>query len=289
MARLSFAQLEALVAVAEHTSVTTAADVLGISQPSLSRRLQGLEDALGIALLRPVGRGIQLTSAGAEAAATARRALAEASVIEALSESVRTLAAGCLRLTGLPSLVSSFASEVIAPFHLAHPGVNVSMTTEEDASAVVEALRAGRADLALSVPEGAPSDLVAIELPAQRFTVVAHRDLAAHTLPELLKTATLVTLPTDTSMRTMAEQVYRRHHASPAQVLQTTQRDSLVRLALDVHGITIVPEAFEKLAVALGGRCLSLEEQPTRRVGILHTADAVKNPALSLVLEFLPA
>ena len=285
MPRPSIGQLDALVAVAEHHSVTAAADELGISQPSLTRRLQALEEALGVAVLRPAGRGVELTPAGAAAAAAARRALSEVSVIDALSESVRTLASGSLRLTGLPSLVSTLAPALIAPFHRAHPGVKISMTTEEDAAAVVESLRAGRADLALSVVDGIPSDLVSIPLPSQRFIAVAHADTSGRSLAEVLATATLVTLPTGTSMRAMAERVYRGLDAAPAHVLTTTQRDSLVGLALAVRGVAIVPDVFRELAEALGGRCIALGNQPTRPVGIVHTADALRNPALVGLLE----
>lgn len=286
MSRFSIGQLDALVAVADHASVTAAADELGISQPSLTRRIQGLEEVLGVALLRPSGRGISLTTAGEEAAAAARRALSEISVIETLSESVRTLASGSLRLTGLPSLVSSLAPEIVGPFHLAHPGVDISMSTEEDPASVVEALRSGRADLALCVLDGVPGDVVSVALPPQRFIVVAHDEAVDGTLRELLRCATLVTLPTGTSMRVMTEQVYRRLGVTPAHVLTTTQRDSLVRLALAVRGVTVVPEAFGELARALGGRCIELEDQPTRRVGVLHTVESLRNPALEVVLDF---
>jgi len=289
MPRPSIGQLEALVAVADHRSVTAAADELGLSQPSLTRRLQALEETLCIALLRPAGRGVELTPAGLEAVAAARRALTEVSVIDALSESVRTLATGSLRLTGLPSLVSTIAPTFVAPFHREHPGVSISMTTEEDAASVVEALRTGRADLALCVLDSVPSDLVSIELSSQRFIAVVHRDMAHRGLSELLNSATLVTLPTGTSMRTMAEQVYRDLGSSPARVLTTTQRDSLVALALDVRGITIVPDAFTGLAAALGGRCIELGSQRSRPVGVLHTEDALRNPALRTLLDLARA
>ncbi len=289
MSRLSLGQLEALVAVADHASVTAAADELGVSQPSLSRRLRGLEEALGVAILRPAGRGVALTPAGAEAVAAARRALAEVAVVDALSESVRTLAAGSLRITGLPSLVSSLAPDFVAPFHREHPGVAISMATEEDTASVVEALRSGRADLALCVLEGVPSDLRSIELPPQRFVAVAHADAVDSDLDALLRTSTLVTLPAGTSMRSMADQVYRRRGVAPPRVMTTTQRDSLVRLALSVGGITIVPDVFGSLAHALGGGCLELDDQPTRPVGVLHTVEARRNPALDAALAFLRA
>lgn len=287
MSRLSLGQIEALVAVSDHVSVTAAADELGVSQPSLTRRLQTLEQALGVALLRPSGRGVELTEAGAVAASAARRALTEVSVIDALAESVRTLAAGSLRLTGLPSLVSSLAPDIIGPFHLAHPGVTVSMSTEEDPVAVVASLRESRADLALCALDGVPGDLVALELPSQRFIVVVPDAEGDLPLREVLAGSTLVTLPTGTSMRATTEEVCRRVGARPTRVMTTTQRDGLVRLALAVGGVTVVPDAFADLAVALGGRCIALDDQPARPIGLLHTVDALRNPAVEALLQSL--
>lgn len=287
MSRPSLGQMEALVAVSDHASVTAAADELGVSQPSLTRRLQGLEQALGVALLRPSGRGVELTEAGALAASAARRALTEVSVIDALAESVRTLTAGSLRLTGLPSLISSLAPDLVGPFHLAHPGVTLSLATEEDPAAVVASLREARADLALCALDGVPSDLVAVELPSQRFIAVAPDAVGDRPLRELLADSTLVTLPTGTSMRATTEEVCRRLGARPARVVTTTQRDGLVRLALAVGGVTVVPDAFAELAVALGGRCIALDDQPARPIGLLHTADALRNPAVAGLLQTL--
>ncbi|WP_144875273.1 LysR family transcriptional regulator [Microbacterium sp. 1.5R] len=287
MSRLSLGQMDALVAVSDHASVTAAADELGISQPSLTRRLQGLEQALGVALLRPSGRGIELTQAGVQAAAAARRALTEVSVIDALAESVRSLAAGSLRLTGLPSLVSSLAPALVGPFHLAHPGVTISMTTEEDPAAVVASLREGRADLAICALDGVPGDLVGIELPSQRFIAVTPGGDDDRPLRDVLTDSTLVTLPAGTSMRATTEEVCRRLGARPARVLTTTQRDGLVRLALAVGGVTVVPDAFAELAVALGGRCIALDDQPARPIGLLHTVDALRNPAVEGLLQDL--
>ncbi|MFJ4176159.1 LysR family transcriptional regulator [Microbacterium sp. NPDC089696] len=287
MSRLSLGQIEALVAVSDHVSVTAAADELGVSQPSLSRRLQTLEHTLGVTLLRPSGRGVELTPAGALAASAARRALTEVSVIDALAESVRTLAAGSLRLTGLPSLVSSLGHDIIGPFHLAHPGVTVSMSTEEDPCAVVASLREGRADLALCALDGVPGDLVALELPSQRFIAVVPDAEVDLSLREVLAGSTLVTLPTGTSMRATTEEVCRRVGARPARVMTTTQRDGLVRLALAVGGVTVVPDAFADLAVALGGRCIALDDQPARPIGLLHTVDALRNPAVEALVQSL--
>ncbi|MBB6487111.1 LysR family transcriptional regulator [Rhizobium lusitanum] len=52
-------------AVAEDGHVTRAAERLHVSQSALTQQIKALEDELGTALLRRVGRGIELTEAGA--------------------------------------------------------------------------------------------------------------------------------------------------------------------------------------------------------------------------------
>ncbi|WP_194723229.1 LysR family transcriptional regulator [Noviherbaspirillum malthae] len=60
----SFKQLEALLLVARHESVSRAAEALHVTQPAVSLQLRMLEEAAGTPLTRKVGRGIQLTAAG---------------------------------------------------------------------------------------------------------------------------------------------------------------------------------------------------------------------------------
>ena len=70
-------QLRALVAIDDERSFTAAADVLGLSQASVSRALAGLEHELGTALMHRTTRRVEPTEAGVAVAATARRVLAE--------------------------------------------------------------------------------------------------------------------------------------------------------------------------------------------------------------------
>jgi DNA-binding transcriptional LysR family regulator len=64
MHHASFRQLEALLHVARHESVSRAAEVLHLTQPAVSLQIKMLEEAAGTPLTRKVGRGIQLTAAG---------------------------------------------------------------------------------------------------------------------------------------------------------------------------------------------------------------------------------
>ena len=66
-----------LVAVAEHHSFTRAADVLHVSQLTLSQQIRLLEEALDVQLLDRSGRNVRLTDAGSVYLHHARRALGE--------------------------------------------------------------------------------------------------------------------------------------------------------------------------------------------------------------------
>ena len=66
----------------------------GVSQPSVSAAVSGLETALGVQLVSRSSRKVALTPAGAEAAASARRALAEVDSMAELGTGRRRWADG---------------------------------------------------------------------------------------------------------------------------------------------------------------------------------------------------
>lgn len=70
-------QLRALVAIDDERSFTAAADVLGMSQATVSRSLAALEHVLGTTLMHRTTRRVEPTEAGTAFAGTARRVLAE--------------------------------------------------------------------------------------------------------------------------------------------------------------------------------------------------------------------
>jgi DNA-binding transcriptional LysR family regulator len=64
MYHASFRQLQSLVLVARHESVSRAANAMHVTQPAVSLQLRTLEQLAGVPLVRKVGRNIQLTAAG---------------------------------------------------------------------------------------------------------------------------------------------------------------------------------------------------------------------------------
>jgi DNA-binding transcriptional LysR family regulator len=59
-------QARAFLVTAEEGSLSAAARALGLTQPTLSRQVAGLEDALGVTLFERTARALLLTQAGTE-------------------------------------------------------------------------------------------------------------------------------------------------------------------------------------------------------------------------------
>lgn len=290
----SLPQLEALIAVVDEGSYTGAAQALQISQPSLSRRIRTLEDTLGIQLFVPVGRQMALTEAGRFAVGSARRVLDELQALAASVASDRALMTGSLRITGLPSLLATRVPDYVGVFHRAHPGVQINVFATDDTDQLVEAVRVGRADVAIGVHEWIPQDIAVVSLPAQEFVAVLPsngemgdqvRDLDRAELAE----RTLVTLPRSTSIRAITESVYSSYHVRPPHIITSSQRDSLIRLALAAGAVTIVPSDLADAEIMREGRIARLPASGHRPIGALYRRDRLRTSALDSFIAVLDA
>jgi DNA-binding transcriptional LysR family regulator len=61
---MNTADLAAFIEVARFESFSLAAEKLHLTQPAVSKRVQNLEETLGVNLFDRVGRRVQLTEAG---------------------------------------------------------------------------------------------------------------------------------------------------------------------------------------------------------------------------------
>lgn len=294
-------QLEAIVAVVDYGSYAAAADVLRISQPSLTRRIQRCEAELGLALFVRVGRRMQVTDAGRSVLGPARRMLREAGGLRALVAAQHELTTGTLRIGALPSLVATHVPELVARFHTAHPDVRIEVTGAADSAELLEALELGRIEIGVADVDAAGPGIDVRLLEEQAFAVVlpgiaaaddpdadgANRDGAepAVVTADELRAHSLVTLPRGTSMRTVTDEAYARLGVTPPRVIVTTQRDALTRFATAGVGLTVVPERLADWAAVHGARIRRFPSPVTRSIGLLVRRDAVDAPATSAFLR----
>ena len=127
---LRLRQLEALMAVATHGSMTAAASDLGISQPAVSRLLSDLAKELGFALFDRREGQLVPSQEVRFLQTDIRRVLELMRQISDVSREVTKRKAGHIRIACLPGFATSHLPGVIAEFLKTRPGV--SMTIEPD-------------------------------------------------------------------------------------------------------------------------------------------------------------
>ncbi|MGI5129287.1 LysR family transcriptional regulator [Pseudonocardia sp. CA-107938] len=156
---LDTVRLRVLAAVAEHGSITRAAEQLHYSQPAVSHHLARLEAETGVRLVQRAGRGIRLT---AEGELLARRATEIVGRLAAADEELAALVGlrtGRVRVGGFQSAFSTLIPQAAARLLAASPQIELQMT-DLHPDLALQMLRDGKLDCAVifryddEVPEG---------------------------------------------------------------------------------------------------------------------------------------
>lgn len=120
-------QIREFVQIAESGSISRAARVLGVGQPTLSRRLAALEGQVGSALLRRDTHTMSLTEAGRTLLADARELLALADRMGVRLQRERGGLTGHLRLVSVVDVGQWVVSRVLSRFQSLHPQVTAEL------------------------------------------------------------------------------------------------------------------------------------------------------------------
>ncbi|QWD89452.1 LysR family transcriptional regulator [Polynucleobacter sp. MWH-CaK5] len=119
-------QIQTFIEVAKEKSISKAAENLFVTQPAISMQIKQLEDAFGLPLLEPIGRNIQLTSAGLEFLERAQAAISELKDLEAVMASHLNLGQGHISL-GIVSTTKYFVPMLLVEFRKMLPGIKVTL------------------------------------------------------------------------------------------------------------------------------------------------------------------
>jgi DNA-binding transcriptional LysR family regulator len=143
-------QLTYFVAVAEHGSVSHAAQSLSISQSAVTEAVKDLEADLGVRLFDRHPRGVAITHQGHQFLRHARSILAEVSGARRAFQEDHSQTAGTLHL-GVTSLMAGYVlSELMSRFRRAFPRVEVS-AVEDSGEYLEHLLIGGELDVAVMV------------------------------------------------------------------------------------------------------------------------------------------
>jgi len=135
------------LAVVDAKNISRAARQLHVSQPTVSRQLQALEDELGVPLFERGSREIQLTSDGLYLANQARQITALVDKTLTNIHQTKTISGTVLIGCGESQMMATVAQSINTLKH-EHPGVQINLFST-DGNTAVERLQAGIFDFAI--------------------------------------------------------------------------------------------------------------------------------------------
>ena len=172
------------LAVVREGSLSGAARRLALTQPTIGRHVDALEQALGAALFTRSQHGLTPTAAALDLVphAEAMEAAAEALMRTASGEA--GAARGTIRLTASDIVGAEILPPILTEFRDRHPGIALELALTNK----TEDLLRHEADIAVRMTRPTQSALVARRIGTVRIGLYAHRRYAeAHGLPDSLE------------------------------------------------------------------------------------------------------
>src|SRR3954452_23573221 len=174
-------QIESFVAVATKGSLTAAANAEGVAPAVVGRRIDALEERLGVKLLLRTTRRITLTHEGSAFLEDCQRILSELANAEASVSAGGVKASGHLRITAPAGFGRRHVAPLVPRFRELHNDVTISLNLSDR---VVDLAGEGF-DCAVRVGDFPDSSLVSVRLADNRRQCVATPGyLKRHGTPE---------------------------------------------------------------------------------------------------------
>ena len=162
-------QLESFVAIATRGSLTAAAKLEGVAPAIMGRRLDALEERLGVKLLVRTTRKLSLTHEGIAFLEDCQRLLAELASVEASVSAGGIKATGHLRITAPAGFGRRHVAPLLPRYREMHSEVTISLNLSDR---VVDLTGEGY-DCAVRVGDLPDSSLVSVRVADNRRLCVA--------------------------------------------------------------------------------------------------------------------
>lgn len=284
---MDWSSLRDFLELAEQGSISRAAVQLNVSQPALSRRLQRLEEQLGVSLFSRGPRGLQLTPAGQRVRAIARRMAGLATEVGEAARQGHDPINGVVRISAPEAgLGTDWLPRALLPLRRQHPELALEIAIENQ---VVDLAR-GAADIAIRLVRPSEPALTARRVGKigwglfaarqyleRRSSPVGPQDLGQHDL--LLYEQGALTL----------QRVWLERRGLAARVaLRSNSIDALARATRAGWGIALLPLAVANADAHLR-RVLPALELASPQLWLVTAAELRKSPRIRTVFRFLTA
>lgn len=245
--------LQFLIAVADTSSFSRAAQISFVTQPTLSAGIKELEDRLGVQLIERTRRSVMLTSVGMEIVERARSLLLDAKEIENLAKAHQNPEVGDLRLGAIPTIGPYIIPQVLPLVRDQFPDLRLYLR-EEMTESLIEGLNKGRLDLILIA---LPFDIGTLETAPlfedgyQLATPSRGARPQSTGLAALSDAGQLMLLEKGHCLQRHALQAYPDKDLAQDETFAATSLTTLVAMVSEGLGVTLLPNLAIDAGIAL--------------------------------------
>lgn len=288
---LDVRRLRVLCAVADHTTLSAAANSLSYTPSAVSQQIVALEREIGVRVLHRGPRGVRLTTTGQLLVDQARPILATLKAAEASVAAAIGLSAGGLQLASFATAGATILPRAIADFRIRHPDVTITLI-QADPDAAMAALRAGEVDLIITADaEQRPNDAIeVVTLLADPLLAVlpSVHPLAGHSelALEELASDTWVDVPAGSEGRRLLLRACGREGFIPRVAFESDEYTTVQQLVAAGVGVALIPRLALRCSPP-GLSVVSLRHPVVREVMAAVHAPRFRAPAANAMIEIL--
>jgi len=282
--------LQAFRAVAELRNFRKAAEALHVSQPAFSRRIEKLEEALGVQLLERTTRRVSLTSVGRDFDRKVQQLLDDLDHTLLGIRGVATTRMGEVTIACVPSTVYYFVSQVISRYHEQYPKVRVRIL-DASANDVLTTVSRSEADFGLNFVGAQEPDIEFKPLMEERFVAACRRD---HPLAKKRRVTwtelaqyDYISVSKASGNRLLLDQALSASSGRPQAIYETQHVTTMLGLVEAGLGVAAVPSiampgADHPLLVSVP----LLDPVITRKIGLIRRKGRTLSPAAQQLYAF---
>lgn len=283
-------KLEMFIALANERHFGRAADVCGVTQPTLSSAIKQLEDQLGVQLVFRGSRFQGLTPEGLRVLDWARRIAGDARALRDEMRAVRTGLSGNLRLGVIPTALPMVA-DLTAPFIARHPNVRVTVLSRTSVE-ILAGIERLELDAGITYLDNEPLGRVTtVPLYAEFYRLLcAHgtpfADRAQVTWAEL-GALPLCLLTGDMQNRRIVSQHLTEAGITVQPSVESNSTITLIAHVMSGHWASILPKKLADLFSAGGQLCAIpiVAPEAEHLVGLIAAHREPHTPILAALLE----
>jgi DNA-binding transcriptional LysR family regulator len=291
---IDLGRLRALHAVAVYGSVGSAAEALGYTPSAISQQLAKLERETRTTLLERRGRGIVLTDAAQQLAATAAQVLQLVEDAELTLEEQRGEAIGSLVIAAFPTAARGLLPVVLPRLLRDHPALDVRVA-ETDPYQAVAAVARGEIHVAVvhdwhNSPLSLPEELSRVKLgsdPADILVPTSHRLAGKESVrADDLVGERWICQPVGSICHDWLVRTMRKTGVEPEVVYSVAEYQTQLAMLAQGIGIGLLPR-LGRGPVPAGVTVVPLTPAPSRRLYAIWRTATTRRPAITATLAAL--